>query len=250
MLQQIEHTLKGLIAYGNISAYGSELKDIHRKQYERVSKQTMGQLVGQFVDNTYKEPKEQRHEERMVVESHITFNFRVESDSEYYESQKQRMADLVAERNELIHHSLPIYDSRSLGKLKAFKEKLDQQGERLKKEVDSLQTLATHMREMRTELGEFLSSEQGKMALKQSWLQGSLLVQALIRYSKESTRGDRGVNISSAGKRLRKQHPDEVEHMKARYGYGKLKALLLATNLFDIYEESTSTGGVRPLYKL
>ncbi|WP_152558899.1 OST-HTH/LOTUS domain-containing protein [Endozoicomonas numazuensis] len=250
LFQQIEHMLKGLIVYGNFSAYVSEFQEAQKKQYEKVSKHTMGQLVGQFIENTYKKPVSYLDEERMAVENHLSFSFNIESDQAYYERQKQRMAELVAERNELIHHSLPMCDYQSLEKLKAFCEKLDEQADKLKKEVEYLNQIVERISAARKELGEFLLSEEGEKALTLLWLHNSYLVQSLVQYSRESDRADRGVHIGHAGQWLRKHHPDEVEHMKARYGHSKLESLIKATELFDLYDETIRTGGVRPLYKL
>ena len=41
---------------------------------------------------------------------------------------------------------------------------------------------------------------------------------------------------------LMEHHSDEVEHMRERYGYSKLNSLILATALFELYDETTATG--------
>jgi hypothetical protein len=47
------------------------------------------------------------------------------------------------------------------------------------------------------------------------------------------------------------QHaPEEMAGLYKKHGYKTLKELMVATELFDMSEESTERGGVRVLYRL
>jgi hypothetical protein len=47
---------------------------------------------------------------------------------------------------------------------------------------------------------------------------------------------------------LNNTHQEKLALLKERYGYKSLKALILATEVFDIYEEATEKG-FRVLYR-
>jgi hypothetical protein len=97
LFQQLEHLLKYVVANGNISGYSRELEDIKTKQASTVSKQTMGQLVGQFLENTHPECEADFIEPEVVKDMHISFKFRIETDSEHYAAKKEVLAKLVEE---------------------------------------------------------------------------------------------------------------------------------------------------------
>ena len=50
LFQQLEYLLKYIVANGQYSGYFSELEVVLAKRGETVNKQTMGQLIGQFVE--------------------------------------------------------------------------------------------------------------------------------------------------------------------------------------------------------
>ena len=51
--------------------------------------------------------------------------------------------------------------------------------------------------------------------------------------------------LSFAGSLLRQQIPEDLAALQERYGYKTLKQLMVATDLFDFHEESTTKGGIR-----
>lgn len=56
--------------------------------------------------------------------------------------------------------------------------------------------------------------------------------------------------LSVAGQLIRQHAPEEMAVLKERYGHKTLKDLILATELFDMIDESTDKGGTRVLYRL
>ena len=55
LFQELEHLLKYLVANSSISGYVSELMSQEKKRKDAISKQTMGQLIGQYneISNHY-----------------------------------------------------------------------------------------------------------------------------------------------------------------------------------------------------
>ncbi|MBK8533996.1 MAG: hypothetical protein IPL59_02110 [Candidatus Competibacteraceae bacterium] len=57
LFQQMEHMLKCLLASNKISGYASELKTNHEQRITKIHKQTMGQVVGQYIEGNFSAPK-------------------------------------------------------------------------------------------------------------------------------------------------------------------------------------------------
>ena len=215
-----------------------------------VQKQTMGQLVGQYLENTHSGCNESTEEEEQLKEAYLSFTFRVDSDAAYYEKKKQSLASIVAERNELIHHLLPRFNPNSIDSCLEVDKYLDQQRENLLPEIDMLKTLIKSLQEGRKELGEFLKSDEGKKHFNLQWLRHSRLVLLLGDIAAQMARPDGWTLLTTASQIIRQHAPEEVVTLNKRYGHKTLKGLILATELFDINEEITQKGGIRVLYRL
>ena len=58
LFQQLEQLLKYLCVNGNISGSASQLQDLTEQRITSIHKQTMGQLVGQYINNVNTELEE------------------------------------------------------------------------------------------------------------------------------------------------------------------------------------------------
>jgi hypothetical protein len=250
LFQQVEAMLKFLITNGTVSGYISELSANQKQRADAVQKQTMGQLVGQYLENTHSGCDESREEEEQLKEAYLSFTFRVDCDATYYEKKKQSLASIVAERNELIHHLLPRFNPNSIDSCLETDKYLDQQREKLLPEIDMLKTLIESLQEGRQELAEFLNSDEGKKQFDLQWLRQSRLVILLGDIAAQMARPDGWTVLTTASQLIRQHVPEEAAKLKERYGHKTLKGLILATELFDMNEEITQKGGVRVLYRL
>lgn len=107
LFQELEYLLKHIILNGNISGYVGDFHEKRAKQVATVSTQTLGTLVGQYIYDihTDSEMDDEKFDDR--DEAHISFKFRIKSDSAHFETKKVALSRLVNERNELVHHLLP-----------------------------------------------------------------------------------------------------------------------------------------------
>ena len=250
LFQQMEGMLKYLVAHGRFSGYASELKTKHENHIVTVRKQTMGQLVGQFLENTYSKCEKNSEEQIELKEAFFSFSFSVETDAANYETQKQAMASIVADRNELTHHLLPRFNPNSTESCLEIDQYLDRQREKLLPQWDMLKRIADALREGRKIHGEFLGSDEGKKQFQLSWLRQSTLVILLADISTQMARSDGRTLLNIAGELIRKHAPEERVCLKEKYGHKTLKELIIATELFEIFEEPTDKGGIRVLYRL
>ncbi|NOU12633.1 MAG: hypothetical protein HOO92_01510 [Methylococcaceae bacterium] len=247
--QKIEFMLKHLITYGRISGYMSELKENQERRAATVHKQTMGNLVGQFIDNTLLGLDDSSRLITEPKEPYLSFSFTVSADADFYERKKQGLKSLVDDRNDMIHHLLPRFNSDSIESCLEIGKYLDEQRERLIPEYDHLQSL---IKSLNINI-EFLKSEEGikqvSSQLELSFLQNSPLVLLLLNISIQQPRSDGWTLLSNAGQQIRHILPEELVRLKSGYRCKNIKELLKASELFDINEEPTDKGGVRVLYR-
>jgi len=248
--QKIEHMLKYLITNGRMSGYMSELVENQERRSVSIHKHTMGQLVGQFMDNTYQGLEESDQTPVEVKEPYISFSFMIETNSDFYESKRQALKALVDGRNDLIHHRSPRFTLDSIESCLEVEQYLDQQREKLIPEYEHLQSTIKKFDECRKTVADFLNSDEGEKQFNLSCLQQSQLSACLFDYAKENTRSDGWVILSSAANFIRQYSPKELTDLEKMHGHKKLKNFMLATELFDISEEQTDKGGIRVLYRV
>lgn len=250
LFQQLEQLLKFVVANGNLSGFASEIKALKQDQENKVSKQTMGTLVGQYVENSNPMLEAGSPEPEQLDEAYLSFSFRIECDEDYYQSQKETLAQLVSERNDLIHHLLPRFNMNSAESCEVIGQELEEQAEKIRLEIKNVQSIAKALHKGREELGDYLQSEKGKKELELSFLRQSRLVLMLGDIATQMSREDGWALISSAGHLIKEHAPEELDQMKEKHGYSSLKKLIQASEIFDIHEEATPKGGARILYRL
>ena len=156
------------------------------------------------------------------------------------------LALLLDERNEFVHHLLPLVDPTSIENCQIIDEKLEQQREKLLPVIKMLQGMVKSIKDG----SEFLMSEEGNKLFGLPILRHEPLVVLLQDIANQAARPDGWVPLSTAGQLLRKFAPDEIATINERYGHKSLKNFILAAGLFDIRDEPTEKGGTRVLYRL
>jgi hypothetical protein len=250
LFQQLEQLLKYLCANGNISGFASKLQDNIEKRKASIHKQTMGQLVGQYINNVNPELEDLPAEPEEIEEAYFTFKFSIECDAVYFEKKKEALANVVSERNQLVHHLLPQFDLSDPESCKTIGIRLDDQSEKIRDEIKDLKAIVKTLYDGKKKLSKFFASEEGKKQFKLSFLQQSRLVILLGEIAIQTARPDGWALMSVAGQLIRQHAPEEIALLKERYNHNSLKSLILATELFDLYEEATKKGGIRVLYRL
>ena len=250
LFQQLERLLKFVIANSNLAGFSSELRRLKQEQESKVHKQTLGTLVGQYSEISSPDSNAQSTEPEDLHETFISFSFRIERDEDCYESQKEILAQLVSDRNDLIHHLLPRFDINSAESCETLSEELDQQAEKIRLEINTMQSTAEALYKGREKLGSYLQSEQCKNEIELAFIRQSRLVLILSDIATQISREDGWALMSTAGHIIKQHAPEELESMKEKYGYNSLMKLIQASELFDLYEEVTPKGGSRILYRL
>lgn len=249
MFQHMELMLKFLIANGQFSGTIDNLKENIELKNASVSKKTMGNLVGDFLESTHKEQDEPEDIDELDT-IHMSFNFRIDCDEVYYEKRKTKLAEIVSQRNDLVHHLLPRFSLHSVESCDEIEQYLDEQHKQLAPEVENLKRLIKSLQKTKKELFEYVTSEEYWTEMRLSELRHSRLVMWLGQIAEKAARNDGWTYLNIAGQVLQNQQPEEVANFKKQYGFKSLKEIILAPELFDFKEEVTEKGGVRALYRL
>lgn len=249
LFQQLEQMLKYLIANGKVAGCASEIKANKEKRAAAINKQTLGVLVGDFLENTISNGEEIPEVPSELKEPFISIGFKLEIDESDYERKKQALADIVKDRNELIHNFLPRFDPNSIESCLETESQLDQQREKLLPEINGLMSLIKSLKKGRKEIANFLKSDEGKKCFFAPRCGGNIIYY-LGQIAAQVGRPDGWTPLSIAGQIIWKQKPEEITDVYQKYGHKTLKGLILATELFEIKEEPTKKGGILVLYRL
>ncbi len=154
LLQYLERLLKSTLNDGHISGYISELPAKHQQRKALIHKQTMGQLVGQYRDQTTLTIDAEPAELKEVWLSLTVTIEGAQDEQEVFAS----LSEVVAERNQLIHHFLSKWDMLSIDNSRAIEKHLDQQRDKILPIVTHLESLVQAMQELRKDLATALAN--------------------------------------------------------------------------------------------
>jgi len=249
--QKMELTLKYILLNCNISGYVKELTQIMENNYQKIQKQTMGNLVKQCLKKNLKEYYEIPESPDDLDDFHISIRIAIGLDETQFHKIKEDLESVVAERNELVHHLLPKFGSEAdaVKRRLTIIQYLDKQYNDAKAKHDFLQSLVEIIQKLKKDYSDFLLSEEGDKFFNAMFLQSSPLVQSLRDIEGKKGRKDGWTPLATAAWIVKNNAPEELIEMKEKYGHKKLKGFILSTQVFDLREEPTDKGGARLLYR-
>jgi len=164
-LQQYERLVKALAVDFEVSGPSDELEDIRRKRGETVSKLTLGQLIKELTDTYLQphQPKASASEWDPGDSSRIWFRMqtRMTLDQADYDRVIGGLKELVALRNELVHHFIERFDVWSVAGCQDADAYLDASLIKVNDRYAELRHWALSMDEARRRMGAFLASSTG-----------------------------------------------------------------------------------------
>ncbi|WP_462157456.1 OST-HTH/LOTUS domain-containing protein [Pseudoalteromonas sp. GB56] len=250
LYQQLEQLLKYLVARGELEGKVSELENIFSKKQEVVDKQTLGTLIGLFIDNTSGSEPEESATSEEVEESYFAIRFSLNLDSQEYLSRKASLARLVEQRNILAHHFAANFDGRCPKDCRRKAQELDEQSEVIREEIKYFRNLVTRFIDGYKRICEYYCSEHFEKDLKMEELRQSQISKYLGIILSEVAREDGWLPVSTAGHILKRDFPDEFNKLKEEYGFKSLTQFVEFMDVFELKNEKTAKGGDRLVYKL
>jgi hypothetical protein len=252
LYQQFEVMLKLLVTHGNFSGYVCDLEEIKEQQKAKVMRHTLGQVAGQFLENTHGDYKETEEDlpELLEKKMHMSFSFKIQSDEELYLLTKANLAKIIQERNELIHQFVLNFNLNTIESLIGAGSYLDAQREALLPEHENVKQNLKALDEGRRELAKLFVSGEADRLWKLDELRQEYVVKLLGRIIEVAKRVDGWTLVVHAGQLLHQNAPDQLKEAKKKYQCRTLKDLILKTEIFDLKDEQTPKGGKRAIYRL
>lgn len=249
IFQQVEHALKFMTTHARFHAPASQFAERFAKHAESIAKKSMGDLAGKLT-GTVLAQDERDGTPDVIEEAWFGFRFTIETDAESVARHEAELKELVDRRNELVHHFLPRWQAAVGGDADTALAWLDEQRGAAIGMLDRLQGWARIVETARKEHAAFLASEEGARQMELLFLRSSRLVVMLGQIAMATPRADGWTVLQTAGNLIRRDAPSELLDLRARFGHATLKAVLLATELFDVEEEATPGGGTRTIFRI
>ena len=256
LFQQVEKLLKHLNTISYLAGPVSEIQQITQKKMEESHLSNMGPLVRNLIENIYttaeKLKAEQASNESLgdIKEVHVRTRFNIETTSEYIETKRKILKDLVDERNHLVHTIFSDVNHESIDRYIEIDALLDEQRERIVAEHEYLRVLVNGFAESSKAQYDFINSPAGIKQVDLMFIQQSSLVQKMIEIALNSSRPDGWTSLANAGNEIKQVLPGAFDKLKEQFGFKTFKDVLLVSELFDLLEEETNKGGKRWFYKL
>lgn len=251
-LQQIEGLLKHLLINSEVRTGPSEmLQNQQAESDQKIRGMTLGRLVTKFTGGTMVTkaiPELKLKDEHLAP--FVTIRHSVETDKANHTQRTSALKVLVDERNELIHNFLPKWTRGSLESAQAVELHLDQQHARIRVEFELLKSFLDGLQRSRAALSSFAASPEFEVHMELVWLQGSPVVQMLATMSLNAVETNGWVSLQTAGQVLWKELNEDMSSLNERYGYKKLRPLLVAAQFFDLRDEPLANGCSRVFFKI
>ncbi len=256
LFQQAELLIKRLRSIGSFSALPGEAYESIEKRASTCEKMTLGQMVNLFVDNHFI-GKSSAPEASSGGDSYpdhgkarFSIHFTLGGTEGYPEARRQALADMVAERNELVHHLLLKLDRNSLESCLQIGSHLDEQRKKILAEIHRLQEdLKDVTRDVETILNH-IKSPKGMEQLFLPEIQRSSLITNLAAIAGKNHDPEAWTPLGSATKRLQDFPREKINSLLAQFGMTNLTQLLAASQRFDIQHEQLKHGKHRVVYRL
>lgn len=250
IFQQIEGLLKMILGNSQVQGYARELAFKQEQRIHGMQKDMLGQLMQRYFDEILSSPDEEPEGPSDLAEPWLSYSFKITIDAAVAENQLEAFEMMREERNRLVHHFLPYWQPDSSENLIQASDYLDKQREKILPVWEHLKAVAETMQQARQELAGYAASNEFGQQLELLWLQQSPLIQLFCDIAMQIGRSDGWACLAHAGKLVHMQLADDVAQMNVTYGHHSLKNLLIASNLFEIWDKALPHGGSRTFYRI
>jgi hypothetical protein len=252
-LQHYEKLMKFLLAHTELSGYADEIEVRRSKRKEDVGRKTLGQLVGELTDSYLNgeetNPQGEVGEDDSTLDptrAHIKVSCSVELDKEEYQRTKEGLSQLVALRNELVHHFLDRFDLWDGSDCQSAQKYLDDASQIIGTRLDELQGWAKSMQEIRKDFAKIVNTTEFKNWFTYGilpdgeidWSSADIVHQLLHEEREHSVDG--WTDLSNAMQNIREGRPDITP---AIYGCRSWRQVLHESRLFDIQKRKDADSG-------
>jgi hypothetical protein len=241
LFQRIESALKELVALGSITVSSKT-----GKRGNPFENQSLGLVAAAFIQRHLPEvplasPEIAQEPDEIILQSSYHISGEAAADL------AERIRKAVTNRNRLAHRLLIDFDlATDSGRNAALLWLEESHSEQSK----LLEVLLDHHRMLRESLQtiiSFMQSEEGESALFLPDIQGTDIIQRMLRAAKSQESSDGWLPVAEAAKG---ESRSEVTQTLERFGKKSLTDLMISSKLFEIRPEESMGGGTRMFYRL
>ncbi|WP_426396473.1 OST-HTH/LOTUS domain-containing protein [Ralstonia sp. R-29] len=246
-LQQYEALLKSLVAHHDIGGPPAKLQTIREAKVACVQKQTLGTLVRMLTDN-YLTPSQDDdaagEDESGGGGLWVRFRSQIELETERYEAIRAALQELVALRNELVHHFLQRFNIWEVGGCTAADVHLDACYETIDGHFLTLRGWAESMQQAWSHMASFMATSAYQDFVVNgvspdgtvSWPTSGVVTCLREAESRLGTNGWTRLNAATAW--IREEHPDQ---QPLRYGCGSWRQVIHESRQFEVRKQANNS---------
>jgi hypothetical protein len=254
LFQQAECIIKRLVVIGSLSVRNGESFSGLEACAASCQKSTMGQVAKIFLARlcAISPPSETELEPEPICGDGVSITVRVQLRSGHDpESRKRSFENLIAERNELVHHIASEFDPDSLESCIRLAGKLDEQRSKVLPEVIQLRHDCESVRSMLDTISSFLGTPVGMGELLQPEIQQSPLIRNLAQIAGSSPDPHGWTALKSVIHELEDFPATQIGEHCTQFGKKSISALLNASGLFETEQQgATETQYGQTFYRL
>jgi hypothetical protein len=159
-LQGVEQRMKLLvILYSGVYGTANELKAFMGKLEESLAKKSMGLVARELIQSVFGEPKSIEAPDD-PDEPWMSFTPSIDMKKEDVKSLEQALADIIEERNNLIHHHASKRDLKTIVGCQNFADELEAQNERIKAMFLTLDGFIEGSLKARKAMAEYMETDE------------------------------------------------------------------------------------------
>ncbi|WP_374488844.1 OST-HTH/LOTUS domain-containing protein [Zoogloea sp.] len=254
-LQQYEILLKDLVARSDVAAHPAQLQAVQDAQIASAHKKTLGGLVSMLTEQylTVGEGEDSRNAPQGDDTVWVSMRFQLELDASQYQATTAALKELVALRNELVHHFLQRFNIWEPQDCIAADAYLDASYQRIDGHYQTLLGWAQNMQEVRKRVATYMNSDAFENLLLNGIAPDGTVhwpASGAVRCLREGEARfaiDGWTRLNSAITWLRTQYP---EQQPQRYGCSSWRHIIHASQQFEICKRvNTEQGGREVWYR-
>lgn len=254
-LQQYEILLKDLVACSHVAAHPAQLQAVQDAQIASAHKKTLGGLVSMLTEQylTVGEGEDSRNAPQGDDTVWVSMRFQLELDASQYQATTAALKELVALRNELVHHFLQRFNIWEPQDCIAADAYLDASYQRIDGHYQTLLGWAQNMQEVRKRVATYMNSDAFEDFLLNGIAPDGTVhwpASGAVRCLREGEARfaiDGWTRLNSAITWLRTQYP---EQQPQRYGCSSWRQIIHASQQFEICKRvNTEQGGREVWYR-
>lgn len=238
LFQKIELALKELVSLGSITVSGKT-----GKRGNPFENQSLGLVAAAFIQRHLPEvplasPEIAQEPDEIILQSSYHISGEAAADL------AERIRKAVPDRNRLAHRLLLDFDLATDSGRNAVLQWLEESHSEQSKLLDVLLDHHRILRESLQTITSFMQSEEGRSALFLPDIQGTAIIQRMLRAAKGLESSDGWLPVAEGAKG---ESRSEVAQTLERFEKKSLTDLMISSKLFEIRPEE-SVGGGRTLH--